>query len=108
MLYFSILTQIMLKIISIPFEFEDKEYYSLIRFNYKRDPTELNVTVMNPELEKILDGNNTFQYKNGFLIVDVPIDGSELCNVKLAIIQAMENYLSDKSHMYNLEPEAEK
>jgi hypothetical protein len=83
----------MIKIISIPFCYKNKEYYSLIRFFYKKEHTALAVTIMNGELEKILSGNNIIQYQSGYLVVDVPMDGSELSVLKLAIIESIENYL---------------
>jgi hypothetical protein len=86
----------MIKIVSIPFRYKSKEYYSLIRFFYKNDHTDLVVTVMNGEMEKILIGNNVIQYKYGYLVIDVPMDESELSNIKMAIIESIESYLSDK------------
>jgi hypothetical protein len=88
----------MIKIISIPFCYKNKEYYSLIRFFYKKEHTDLAVTIMNGELEKILSGHNIIQYQCGYLVVDFPMDGSDLSVLKLAIIKSIENYLSVDHH----------
>ena len=83
----------MVRIISIPIEFHNKEYYALIRVHNAGECKELKVTIMNGELERLLYGNNVFKHKDGALLVDVTDDVSEAAKLKLAILKALSEYL---------------
>jgi hypothetical protein len=81
------------KIISVPFDFRGRQYYCLVRFKNKNDHTELYVTIMNGDLERLLHGNNKFQYQNGYLVVDIPTDGSIQAELKLQLVYVLDDYL---------------
>lgn len=79
--------------ISIPFLFENRSYYTLIRTCRKGDRMELRVTIMNGELEKILYGHHVFECRNGYLVADCPEEPTQLAALKLALLQAIDEYL---------------
>lgn len=65
----------MSKLISLPIRYHDREYQSLIRFTKKEDYTQLRVTIMNGELERMLYGRNVFEVRNGCLVCAIHQNG---------------------------------
>lgn len=83
----------MTQILSVPFQFRGKEYYSLVRFIPKDGCTHVRVTIMNGSLEQLLMGKGTFEYKNGYLIADLPQNECPQRELQLEILNALKNYV---------------
>jgi hypothetical protein len=82
----------MQKIICIPFEYNDKEHYTLIRLRPAKDEVELHVTIMNGELQNQLYGQHVFKYRigNSTIEMDGDIDGNHL---KSRVARAINEYI---------------
>ena len=81
------------KILSIPFNYFDKQVYSLVRvFKNSAENFELRVTIMDDDLKTSLGDNHTFLVKNGKLHVDVPSEERHIARVKLQIAEALNKY----------------
>jgi hypothetical protein len=85
----------MIKIISIPVQFQGREYYALIRVCMKPECTQLKVTIMNGELEKHLNGNHVFEYRNGYLIADICAGNNQTALIQSAVLTALDAYLHE-------------
>lgn len=84
----------MTKIISLPFEFRGKEYYTLIRARSTAECTTFKITIMNGELEQALHGDNTLEYRDGYFVANMQGDGSESSGLKRTVLNALEEYLA--------------
>ena len=81
------------KILSIPFNYLDQQFYSLVRvFKFSPDKLEVRVTIMNGELESSLHGNHIFTVKDGKLEVDLPLEAPHVAKLKLEIAEALNKY----------------
>lgn len=83
----------MRKMLAVPFEYNKKEFCTLVRVKPGMEQTELEVTIMNGDLERMLYGNHVFHYKNGDLIADIPAKEKEKALLQLQIGQALKNYI---------------
>ena len=48
---------------------------------------------MNGNVEKLLCGNNTFHYKNGFIVNDLKKGSKETVDLRLVIKEALEKHI---------------
>jgi hypothetical protein len=85
----------MSKIICLPFEYRNKEYYSLVRVKDIHGCKELHVTIMNGELEVELYGNHIFRFRDGELQSHDPTGGKDCGHLIVQVGQAIRNYVSE-------------
>lgn len=83
----------MTKIISLPFEYLGKEYYTLIRARSMPECTVFKITIMNGELEQAMHGDNIVEYRNGIFISRKPEGENEPSVLKRRILDMLEEYV---------------
>lgn len=83
----------MIGLLSIGFEFEGSPYSFLARTKEKENFTEYHITVMNGKLEKLLYGNHILVFKNGKILMDLPVKDDEQSKLKMTIAMALRQYL---------------
>jgi len=85
-----------MQIISIEFQYRQKNYYALVRVK-DLHPTEYHVTIMNGSLEQRLYGHHIFIEENDQFVID-PIPGKETGELRLAIGMALCNHFNKPYH----------
>ena len=83
-----------MRLLSIEFKYKDSCYYALIRVKEKTY-REYHITVMNGALEQLLYGSHIIIEVNGRLQVDLPAENNEQGKLKLAIANALREYLKN-------------
>jgi hypothetical protein len=78
----------MVPIISIEFEYRQKNYFALVRIKDKNDTTEYHVTIMNGALEQKLYGHHIFIEEDGEFIIG-PVPDKEAGQLRLAVGMAL-------------------
>jgi hypothetical protein len=73
----------MIQIISIEFEYRQKNYFALVRIKDKH-PTAYHVTIMNGPLEQQLYGHHIFIEEDGKFIMD-PVAEKDTGELRLAV-----------------------
>jgi hypothetical protein len=81
------------KLVALPITYNGTEYYSLVSFIKRDNCMQLRVTIMNGDLERLLYGNNVFEYSDGRLIADLDSCKREVATLKRTIANALESYL---------------
>ena len=89
----------MIKLLSLEFEYQTAFYYALIRVK-EGAHREYHITVMNGELERLLYGNHIILEVNGRLQVDLPAEQNLQGRLKLAIAQALREYLKNNADAF--------
>ena len=85
------------KIISLPFQYEEKEYYTLVRaVKNTSECFELRITIMNTELQSKLGGEEVFIVKDGQLQVNIPSEARDIGKLKLQIAEALNKYFNSQ------------
>lgn len=79
--------------LSVSFEFEGCNYYSLIRRKRKQGDNEYVITIMNGKLEKLLYGNHIIKEVNGQLVSEQEPPNPKQAQLKKAILDALRNFL---------------
>lgn len=81
------------KILSLPFSYCDKEYYTLVRVNKNSQGCfELKITIMDGELESLLHGDHIFVVREGRLDESVPPFARKTAKLKSQIADALKRY----------------
>ena len=90
--------------LSLPFHYEEKEYYTLVRVMERlNNQFELRFTIMNAELQSKLCGDDKFIVKDGKLHIDVPSKAMAIAKLKIKIAEAVNNYF-EKHPLVNGNP----
>ena len=85
-----------MQIISIEFQFRQKNYYALVRIK-DLHPTEYHVTIMNGSLEKLLYGHHIFIEEDDHLVID-PIPEKEAGELRQAVGMALCHHYNKVYH----------
>lgn len=84
-----------MKMISIPFRYKQREYFSLVRVKCRCEEVKLEVTIMNGDLERILYGYHLFIYNLGYVEIgsysEDPVVNQLQCTIRSAITKYAEN-----------------
>lgn len=88
----------MIKLLSLEFEYGGSFHYALIRVK-EGAHREYHVTIMNGDLERILYGSHVILEVNGRLQVDLPAENNPQGKLKLAVAQALRDYLKNDPAM---------
>ncbi|HUQ66343.1 MAG TPA: hypothetical protein VM101_09315 [Flavitalea sp.] len=81
------------KILSIPINYLNREFYSLVRvFKFSQEHFEVRVTIIDEEIDSSLHGNHIFVVREGKLQVDLPSEARNLAKLKLEIANALNKY----------------
>jgi hypothetical protein len=86
-------------ILSIPVQHNGSEYYALVRCIPANNCVQVRVTIMNGDVEKLLCGNNTFQYRNGFIVSDVNKGTKEMIELRRHIKEALQKHILESDLM---------
>jgi hypothetical protein len=81
-----------MEIISIEFEYRQKNYFALVRIKDKH-PKEYHITIMNGSLEQRLYGNHIFIHEDDGIVID-PIPAKDTGDLRLAVGQALCNHFN--------------
>jgi len=79
--------------LSIKFDFGEREYCALVRMKEKEAKIEYHITIMNGELERLLYGNHVFVPEAGLFRSDLAPD-TELGSLKCTIADALNKQLA--------------
>jgi hypothetical protein len=84
-------------ILSIPIQYNGLEYYGLVRFIPGNNCMQVRVTIMNGAIEKLLCGNNMFEYRNGLIVDDVQNGSKETVELRRAVKDALQKHIPNSS-----------
>src|SRR5687767_9837606 len=82
--------------LSVQFEYEGENFYSLVRRKKKINCIEYHITVMNGELEKLVYGNHIIKQVNGTLQTECLSPDKKITDLKQCITIALQKYLSSQ------------
>lgn len=82
--------------LSVQFEYNGENFYSLVRRKKKINCIEYHITVMNGELEKLLYGNHIIKQVNGILQAECLSPDKKIVELKQRITNALQKYLSSQ------------
>ena len=91
--------------LSVCFQFEETEHYSLIRKKNKPGHIEFCITIMNGKLEKLLYGNHIIKQVDGRLQIDDIIPSDKQSQLKLAVAKALKKLLDNSGISHHDEKE---
>jgi hypothetical protein len=81
-----------MKMISIPFRYKQREYFSLVRVKCRCDEVKLEVTIMNGDLERILYGYHIFVYNARCVETKSCSDNPVINQLQHAVKSAIDQY----------------
>ena len=84
----------MSKLVTLPLDFQGKEYCMLVKINYVSLSIEFVVTIMNGKLESMLYGSHCFRWQDGLMTSHTRSDEHIFANdLKLQITKSLEEYI---------------
>ena len=91
-----------IEFLSVSFEFEGGNYYSLIRKKRKGNVIQYCITIMNGELERLLYGNHIITEIDGMLQLEKVVEDPRRAALKQAVTKALQRYLHVAKETQNM------